>query len=178
MKKKLVLKKDLPTEKSTPFIFSPENEAKIPELLKRYPEGRQASAILPLFYLAQRQCGGWLPPSAIEKVTEILRVPVIRGYEVATFYTLFNLKPVGTYHVQVCGTTPCMLRGSEALLSACKRHLNIECGETTKNGAFTLNEVECLSACVNAPVVQINDTYYEDLTEEALIKLLEGLASC
>lgn len=178
MKNELVKGQKKSVEELNSFAFSPENEAKIPEILKRYPEGRQASAILPLFYLAQRQCGGWLPPSAIEKVTEILGMPVIRGYEVASFYTLFNLKPVGTYHVQVCGTTPCMLRGSEALLSACKRHLNIECGETTKNGVFTLSEVECLSACANAPVVQINDTYYEDLTEENLINLLEGLASC
>ncbi|MBI2707980.1 MAG: NADH-quinone oxidoreductase subunit NuoE [Proteobacteria bacterium] len=178
MKNELVKGKSKSVEDFSSFTFSPENEAKIPEILKRYPEGRQASAILPLFYLAQHQCGGWLPPSAIEKVTEILGMPVIRGYEVATFYTLFNLKPMGTYHVQVCGTTPCMLRGSETLLSACKRHLSIECGETTKNGRFTLNEVECLSACVNAPVVQINDTYYEDLTEESLIKLLEELAAC
>jgi NADH-quinone oxidoreductase E subunit len=157
------------------FAFSKENEAKISEILKRYPEGRQASAILPLFELAQRQCGGWLPGSAIEKVTEMLGVPVIRGYEVATFYTLFNLKPVGKYHVQICGTTPCMLRGSEDLKHVCKRFLGIDYGETTEDGLFTLKEVECIGACVNAPVIQINDDYYEDLSEKSLLKILENL---
>jgi NADH-quinone oxidoreductase E subunit len=162
-------------EDFTSFTFSPENAAKIEDILKRYPEGRQASAILPLFELAQRQCGGWLPPSAIEKVTEMLGVPAIRGYEVATFYTMFNLKPVGKYQVQICGTTPCMLRGSEELKRACERHLDIKCGETTRDGLFTLKEVECLAACVNAPVVQINDTYYENLNEESFVALLEDL---
>lgn len=159
------------------FTFSKENEVRIQEILKRYPEGRQASAILPLFELAQRQCGGWLPGSAIEKITEMLGLPVIRGYEVATFYTMFNLKPVGKYHLQVCGTTPCMLRGSEEMISACKKRLGIECGETTKDGLFTLSEVECIGACVNAPAVQINDDYYEDLAQESFIKLLEDLSA-
>jgi NADH-quinone oxidoreductase E subunit len=158
------------------FSFSKENEGRVQDILKRYPEGRQASAILPLFDLAQRQSGGWLPSSAIEKITEMLGLPVIRGYEVATFYTLFNLKPVGKYHLQVCGTTPCMLCGSEELKNVCKKHLKIECGETTKDGLFTLNEVECLGACVKAPVVQINDDYYEDLTAQSFQHLLEDLA--
>jgi NADH-quinone oxidoreductase subunit E len=161
-----------------PFVFSSENEAKIPEILSRYPPSRQVSAVLPLFELAQRQCGGWLPPSAIETVTAMLGMSLVRGYEVATFYTLFNLKPIGKYHIQVCGTPPCMLRGSEELLTTCKRSLGIDCGETTKDGQFTLNEVECLSACVNAPVIQINETYYENLTEESLQDLLEELAAC
>lgn len=159
------------------FEFSPENKEKIPEILQQYPEGRQASAILPLFDLAQRQCGGWLPGSAIEKVTEMLGLPVIRGYEVATFYTMFNLKPVGRYHVQICGTTPCMLMGSEGLQEVCKKRLGIVNGETTEDGLFTVNEVECIGACVNAPVVQINDDYFEDLTEKTFLKLLEDLAA-
>lgn len=171
-------KKNKPSKDVSSFSFSEENKKKIQEILKRYPEGRQASAILPLFDLAQRQCGGWLPASAIEKVTEMLGMPVIRGYEVATFYTMFNLNPVGKYHVQICGTTPCMLRGSEELKYACERHLSISCGETTPDGIFTLKEVECLAACVKAPVVQINDTYYENLTEESLVNLLEDLESC
>lgn len=158
-----------------PFEFSKENQEKINEILQRYPEGRQASAILPLFELAQRQCGGWLPPTAIEKITEMLGMPLIRGYEVATFYTMFNLRPVGRYHVQICGTTPCMLRGSEDLKRVCTQRLGIECGETTQDGLFTLNEVECIGACVNAPAVQINDDYFEDLTEETFLKLLEDL---
>jgi NADH-quinone oxidoreductase subunit E len=159
------------------FEFSKQNKEEINNILQRYPEGRQASAILPLFELAQRQCGGWLPGSAIDKVTEILGLPVIRGYEVATFYTMFNLKPVGQYHVQICGTTPCMLRGSEGLKEVCKRHLGIENGETTDDGVFTLNEVECIGACVNAPAIQINDDYFEDLTEDSFLKLLEDLAA-
>lgn len=158
------------------FSFSKENQARIKMIMKRYPKGREASAILPLFDLAQRQCGGWLPKSAIEKVTEMLGLPIIRGYEVATFYTMFNLKPVGKYHVQICGTTPCMLQGSEDLKRVCEEHLKIACGETTKDELFTLKEVECLGACVNAPVVQINDDYYEDLTKESFKKILKDLA--
>ena len=159
------------------FEFSTENQEKTKEILKRYPEGRQASAILPLFDLAQRQCGGWLPGSAIEKITGLLGVSLIRGYEVATFYTMFNLKPVGKYHLQICGTTPCMLRGSEDLQKVCKDHLGITSGETTEDGLFTVNEVECIGACVNAPAVQINDDYFEDLTAESFHKILDDLAA-
>jgi NADH dehydrogenase (ubiquinone) flavoprotein 2 len=168
-------KTEIPQEEFKDFSFSKENEEKIKEILKRYPEGRQASAILPLFDLAQRQCGGWLPASAIVYVCEMLGLSSIRGFEVATFYTMFNLKPVGKYHLQVCGTTPCMLAGSEGLMRTCQKHLKIDCGETTKDGLFTLNEVECIGACVNAPVIQINDDYYEDLSEESLLKLLKDL---
>ncbi len=163
------------TDSMDVFAFSKENQTHVKEILKRYPKGRQASAILPLFELAQRQCGGWLPKAAIETITEMLELPLIRGYEVATFYTLFNLQPMGTYHLQVCGTTPCMLRGSEDLIKACQKKLKIKCGETTEDGVFTLNEVECLGACVNAPVVQINDDYYEDLTEKSFLELLDDL---
>lgn len=177
MKKKGVTRNNTAKEDSLLFSFSKENETKVQAILKRYPEGRQASAILPLFDLAQRQCGGWLPASAIEKITEMLGVPLIRGYEVATFYTLFNLNPVGKYHVQICGTTPCMLQGSEEVKQACERHLGIACGETTEDGLFTLREVECLAACVKAPVVQINDTYYENLTKESVVELLEDLVN-
>ncbi len=158
----------------TPFAFSPENEAKIPAILKRYPEGRQASAILPLFELAQKQCGGWLPPEAIRHVTERLGIPEIQGYEVASFYTMFNQRPIGKYHVQVCGTTPCMLRGSEDIMKACERHLGIRCGETTADGQFTLSEVECLGACTAAPVVQINEDYHENLTEKGVVEVLKA----
>jgi NADH-quinone oxidoreductase subunit E len=159
------------------FEFSKENEEKIKSILRHYPEGRQASAILSLFDLAQRQCGGWLPSSAIEKITEMLGVPLIRGFEVASFYSMFNLKPVGRYHIQICGTTPCMLRGSENLKRVCKQHLGIEEGQTTADELFTVNEVECIGACVNAPAVQINDDYFEDLTDESFQKLLDDLAA-
>ena len=159
------------------FTFTPENEAKIPKILKRYPEGRQASAILALLTLAQQQCGGWLPPEAIRYVTERLGVSEIQGYEVASFYTMFNLKPIGKYHVQVCGTTPCMLRGSEEIKRACERHLNIQCGETTADGLFTLSEVECLGACTAAPMMQINEDYHENLTDETVAALLKKIQS-
>lgn len=165
-------------QQDSPFSFSSENQVKIIEILKRYPEDRKESAILPLFDLAQRQCGGWLPPSAIQAVATFLEIPLVRAYEVASFYTLFNLTPVGKYHVQVCGTPPCMLKGSDDLMKACERHLNIKCGETTEDRLFTLKEVECLCACTNAPVVQINETYYENLTENSLIDLLDELAAC
>lgn len=172
------MKKSSKTQiESEVFEFSKANKIKIDEILKRYPEGRQASAILPLFELAQRQCGGWLPGSAIEEVTKILGLPIIRGYEVASFYTMFNLEPVGKYHLQICGTTPCMLRGSEDLTHACKKKLGIGFGETTSDGLFTLSEVECIGACVNAPVVQINDDYYEDLTAKSFMSILEDLTA-
>lgn len=162
----------------TSFSFSPENESKIPEILKRYPEGRQGSAILPLFELAQRQCGGWLPHEAIHHITERLGLPEVQGYEVASFYTLFHLSPIGQYHVQLCGTTPCMLRGSEDIKGACERHLGIQCGETTADGRITLTEVECLGACTTAPVMQINEDYHENMTEEGVIALLEEIRAC
>lgn len=180
MKKVPIQKRELVSSASQEnfetFVFSKENEEKVKEILRRYPDDRQASAILPLFDLAQRQCGGWLPKSAIEKVTEMLAVPLIRGYEVATFYSLFNLNPVGKYHLQICGTTPCMLRGSEDLKETCQNYLGIGCGETTQDGLFTLNEVECIGACANAPAVQINDDYYEDLNKESFLNILEDLA--
>lgn len=165
-----------PSEDWEVFEFTTENKEKIDIILKRYPEGRKASAILPLFDLAQRQCGGWLPASAIEVVTQLLDISLIRGYEVATFYTMFNLKPVGKYHVQICGTTPCMLRGSEDLKKTCQKKFGIDMGESTNDGLFTLSEVECIGACVNAPVVQINDDFYEDLTPESFESLLTNLA--
>lgn len=157
------------------FNFSPENLTRINDIINRYPKDRQRSAILPLLDLAQRQSGGWLPHAAIECVAMILDMPFIRAYEIATFYTMFNLKPVGTYHVQVCTTTPCWLRGSDDILKTCEKKLNIKCGETTHDRQFSLVEVECLGACVNAPVVQINDDYYEDLTVKTIESLIDRL---
>ena len=159
------------------FVFTPENQEKAKIYIERYPKGRQQSAILPLLDLAQRQCGGWLPHPAIESVALMLGMPTIRALEVASFYTMFNLKPVGKYHVQVCGTTPCALRGAEEILSACERQLDICKGQVTSDAQFSLIEVECLGACVNAPVVQINDDFYEDLTPQTVTYLLENLAS-
>ena len=158
-----------------PFSFSADSLAKIDTILTHYPAERKASAVLPLLDLAQRESGGWLPTPAMEAVAAMLDMPFIRVYEVATFYTMFNLKPVGKYHLQVCGTTPCWLRGAEDIMNTCKKYLGIPKGGTTEDGVFTLSEFECLGACVNAPVVQINDDYYEDLTPEKLIEVLENL---
>jgi NADH-quinone oxidoreductase subunit E len=167
--------KDIKAQDS--FSFTPENQKAVEEILKKYPLGRQASAILPLLDLAQRQCGGWLPQSAIEAVAHQLKMPIIRAYEVATFYTMFNLKPVGKHHIQLCRTTPCWLRGSAEIQSVCESHLGIKSGEVTSDGKFSLKEVECLGACVNAPVVQINDDYFEDLTPESMTAILQNLAT-
>jgi NADH-quinone oxidoreductase subunit E len=163
------------------FAWTAENAAQVKVVIGRYPPGRQQSAIIPLLDLAQRQIGaetntqGWLPIPVIEFVAQQLNMPPIRAYEVATFYTMFNLAPVGRFHVQVCGTTPCMLRGSDDVLAACYKK-GLKKGATTADGLFTLNEVECLGACANAPMVQINDDNFEDLTFESMIAVLDALA--
>jgi NADH-quinone oxidoreductase E subunit len=157
------------------FEFTQENHALAAKAIAKYPAGRQASAVLPLLYLAQRQSGGWLPRSAMDCVASILSMAPVRVYEVASFYTMFNLKPVGKHLVQVCGTTPCWLRGAEGLVKSCQSHLGIDVGETSEDGQFTLLEVECLGACANAPMVQINDDYYEDLSPDRLKVLLDDL---
>jgi NADH-quinone oxidoreductase subunit E len=163
------------------FAWTPENAAKAAEIIARYPPGRAQSASLPLLDLAQRQVGaetntqGWLPISVIEYVAKQIALAPIRVFEVATFYTMFNLAPVGRYHVQVCGTTPCMLRGSDDVLAACKNHGLIK-GKTTPDGLFTLTEVECLGACANAPMVQINDDNFEDLDYDRTSAILTALA--
>ena len=163
------------------FAFTAENDSQAKTIVGRYPPGRQQSAIIPLLDLAQRQVGaetgtqGWLPIPVIEYVAAYLGMPYMRAYEVATFYTMFNLRPVGRYHVQVCGTTPCMLRGSDDLFEACKAK-GLKTGATSEDGLFTLSEVECLGACANAPMVQINDDNYEDLTFETMTAILDALA--
>jgi len=158
------------------FAFTGENRAKADKIIAKYPAGRQASAVIPLLDIAQRQAGGWLPRVAMDHVAEILDMAPIRVYEVASFYTMFNLQPVGRHFVQVCTTTPCWLRGSDAVVKTCEEKLGIGLGETTADGNFTLVEVECLGACVNAPMMQINDDYYEDLDPASTTKLLEALA--
>ena len=159
-----------------PFEFSTENFELVRRIIARYPEGRQASALLPLLDLAQRQNGGWLTLPALDYLADFLGVPPIRVYEVATFYTMFNLRPVGRHHVQVCTNLPCWLRGSDDIIETCRRRLDIEIGGTAKDGLFTLSEVECLGACVNAPMAQIGDDYYEDLSPENMEKILDALA--
>ncbi|HEX7712067.1 MAG TPA: NADH-quinone oxidoreductase subunit NuoE [Sphingomonadaceae bacterium] len=164
------------------FAWTADNAARAKELIARYPEGRQQSAVIPLLDLAQRQVGaetntqGWLPLPVIEFVARELGMPIIRVVEVASFYAMFNLVPVGRFHVQVCGTTPCMLRGSDDLLDACYRR-GMKKGHVTADGLFTLTEVECMGNCATAPMVQINDDNYEDLTPERLDAILDALAA-
>ncbi|MDP7667999.1 MAG: NADH-quinone oxidoreductase subunit NuoE [Rhodospirillales bacterium] len=160
------------------FVLSDENREKAQAMISLFPEGRQASAVLPILDLAQRQNDGWLPRVALDYVAELLGIPRIQVYEVATFYSMLNLAPVGRHHVQVCTNLSCWLRGSDDVLTACKNVLGIEPGETTDDGLFTLSEAECLGACVNAPMMQIGDDYYEDLdagsAQAVLTALTEG----
>ena len=171
-----------------PESFAFRDEGKVDEILGRYPKGQARSAIMPLLDLAQRQVGeegakaappygGWIPRAAMDEIARIVGQPPVRVYEVATFYSMYNLAPVGKYLVQICTTTPCWLCNSSGIAQACERHLKIHMGESTKDGLFTLMEVECLGACVNAPMVQINDDYYEDLTAERMVEILDALAT-
>jgi NADH-quinone oxidoreductase subunit E len=158
------------------FAFTAENLDWAKRQIAKYPEGRQASAILPILWRAQEQAGGWLPQKAIEHVADLLGMAKIRALEVATFYTMFNLEPVGQFHVQLCGTTPCVLRGADKLIKLCHERIG-EQFHVTPDGKLSWVEVECLGACVNAPVLQINSDYYEDLTPERFTHILNDLAA-
>lgn len=164
------------------FVWTAENAVKAKEIVARYPAGRQRSAVMPLLDLAQRQVGaetntqGWLPIPVMEYVAAYLDMPIIRVVEVASFYTMYNLVPVGRFHVQVCGTTPCMLRGSDDILDACYKR-GMKKGHTTADGVWTLTEVECMGNCASAPMVQINDDNYEDLTAPSFDAVLDALAA-
>ena len=158
------------------FKFSAESKKKIDEAIAKYPKSRKASAVMQLLHIAQAQHDDWIPEKAMEEIARILDMPSIKVFEVATFYTMYNLAPVGKNHLQVCTTTPCWLRGSADVVSACEKHLGIKMGETTADGNFTLSEVECLGACVNAPVIQNSGKdLYEDLDAENVIKVLDAL---
>lgn len=158
------------------FIFTPENLAKVKKIIGKYPAGKQASAVMPLLDIAQRQQeGNWVSTAAMNTIADMLAIPYIKVYEVATFYTMYNLAPVGKYLLQICRTTPCWLRGSDEVTDAICDHLNISMDETTKDGLFSIMEVECLGGCVNAPVVQINDDYAEDLNAANVVSVLESL---
>ena len=163
---------------SNTFEWSEENFSKVKTIIDKYPSGKQQSAVIPVLDLAQRQNKGWLTKNIIEKVAETLSMSFIRVMEVASFYSMFNLEPVGKNFIQICRTTPCWLRGSDKLLEVAKNFTGCNLGETSKDNKFTLVEVECLGACCNAPMIQINDDYYEDLTEEnfkhLLLKLKEN----
>ena len=157
------------------FAFNEANDELAAKIIARYPAGRQASAVMPLLDLAQRQSGGWLPRAAMDFVAARLAMAPIRVYEVATFYGMFHLEPVGEHVVEICTTTPCWLKGCGGIVDACEDALGIRLGETTGDGKFTLAEAECLGACVNAPMMKINDDYYEDLDGERARAILESL---
>lgn len=157
------------------FAFSAEHEAQAKKIIARYPNGRQASAVIALLDLAQRQSSGWLPKDAIEYVANYLDMAPIRVYEVVSFYSMFNKAPVGKHLVQVCRTTPCWLRGADDISKTCQKKLGVGLGQTSEDGNFTVVEVECLGACANAPMVQINDEYYEDLTPERMAEIIDDL---
>jgi len=169
------------------FAFTKPNQKAVKELIGRYPAGRQQSAVMPLLDLAQRQVGvqgakasppygGWIPRAAMDHIADILDMPAMKVYEVASFYSMYNMAPVGKYLIQVCGTSPCWLCGSDDITKVCKDKLGVGMNETTENGKFTLMEVECLGACVNAPMVQINDDYYEDLNAETMSEVIDCLS--
>jgi NADH-quinone oxidoreductase subunit E len=163
------------------FAFDPESEAEIARLIAKYPPGRQASAVIPSLYVVQRQMkrqtgSAWVPEKAMDAVAHRLGMAPIRVYEVATFYFMFNTKPIGTYHLQVCTTTPCWLRGSDEVTAACRKETGIKgWAETSADGVFTMTEVECLGACVNAPILQVDDDFYEDMDAGKVAELLAAL---
>ncbi|TCZ57169.1 complex I 24 kDa subunit family protein [Roseicella aquatilis] len=163
------------------FSFDEESNQAIEKIVARYPAGKQASAVIPLLYIVQRQMkrqtgSAWVPTKGMDAVAERLGMAPIRVYEVATFYFMFNTRPIGKIHLQVCGTTPCWLRGSEEVFKACKDAAHVPgYGQTSADGLFTLTEVECLGGCVNAPILQVDDDYYEDLDYESTVRLIEAL---
>lgn len=163
------------------FAFDAESQALVDAAIAKFPAGKQASAVLPLLDFAQRQMkrvtgSAWVPRVAMDEIGRVLDMPAMRVYEVATFYFMFNTKPIGTFHLQVCGTTPCWLRGSDEVARACRDFTGIKgYGETSDDGMFTMTEVECVGACVNAPVLQVDDDYYEDMNFELVTDLLAAL---
>lgn len=165
----------------TSFEFDAASEAQIAKIMPRYPAGKQASAVMPLLYVAQKQMGrltgsAWVPRVAMDVIAARLGMAPMRVYEVATFYFMYNTKPIGRFHLQVCGTTPCWLRGSDDVLRACKDAGHLKgYGDTSADGNFTLTEVECLGGCVNAPILQVDDDYYEDMDYDSTVKLIEAL---
>lgn len=159
------------------FEFNLENQQKVKEILAKYPLQRKKSAVMPLLDLAQRQNQNWISKDIIAHIATTLEMAEIKVYEIASFYSMYNLKPVGKYLLQFCKTTPCMLRGIDQIVKNCEKKLGVKMNETTEDGLFTLKEVECLGACVNAPVVQINDDFVEDLDSENFLKILDDLKS-
>ncbi|MBT92112.1 MAG: NADH-quinone oxidoreductase subunit NuoE [Candidatus Pelagibacter sp.] len=167
--------KKISKEQSETFEFTSENLMIAKKIIKNYPEGKQQSAVMTLLYIAQRQNDNWVTLAAIKYIAKFLDIPYIKVYEVVTFYTMYNLSPVGKYFIQVCTTTPCMIRGAYKLVEACKEKISKDENELSKNKICSWKEVECLGACVNAPMMQINDDYYEDLNKEKVKKIIDQI---
>ena len=167
--------KKISKEQPDEFKFTSDNLEKAKKIIKKYPNGKQQSAVMPLLYLAQKQNNNWIPLAAIKYIGKLLEMPYIKVYEVATFYTMYNLTPVGHHFIQICTTTPCMIRGAYELVEACKEKISPNENELSKDKKCSWIEVECLGACVNAPMMQINDDYYEDLDKEKTLKILNQI---
>ena len=167
--------KKISKEQPDKFEFTLDNLEEVKKIIKKYPDGKQQSAVMPLLYLAQKQNNNWIPLTAIKYIGKLLEMPYIKVYEVATFYTMFNLTPVGNHFIQVCTTTPCMIRGAYKLVEACKEKISPNENELSKDKNCSWIEVECLGACVNAPMIQINDDYYEDLDKEKTLKIIDEI---
>ena len=167
--------KKISKEQPDKFEFTSENLEKVKKIIKKYPNGKQQSAVMSLLYLAQKQNNNWIPLAAIKYIGRLLEMPYIKVYEVATFYTMYNLTPVGHHFIQVCTTTPCMIRGAYKLVEACKEKISRNENELSKDKSCSWMEVECLGACVNAPIMQINDDYYEDLDKEKTLKIIDQI---
>ena len=157
------------------FEFTKENKENAEKILKKYPENRKKSAVMPFLYLAQRQNENWIPLTAMKYIAKFLEMPYIKVYEVATFYTMYNLAPVGKYFVQVCTTSPCLIRGADKVVKICKEKISKKENTLSENKLCSWLEVECLGACVNAPMMQINNDYYEDLDEKSTIEIIDSL---
>ena len=169
--------KKISKEQPSDFKFNNKNLEEAQKIIKKYPEGKQQSAVMPLLYLAQKQNDNWIPLVAIKYIAKLLTMPYIRVYEVATFYTMYNLSPVGKYFFQICTTTPCMIRGAYDVVKACKEKISDKENEISKDKTCSWVEVECLGACINAPMMQINDDYYEDLNKEKTEKIINQIQS-
>ena len=167
--------KQVHSEQPKEFKFTDENLKKAEEILKKYPKKNRKSAVMPFLYLAQRQNNNWIPLAGLKYIAKYLSMPYISVYEIATFYTMYNLAPVGKHFVQVCTTTPCLIRGADKIVKLCKEKISPNENKLSKDGSCSWTEVECLGACVSAPMIQINDDYYEDLDEESFKKMLQNL---
>ena len=167
--------KKISKEQPDNFEFNSENLSNAKKIIENYPEGKQQSAVMALLYIAQRQNNNWIPLVAMKYIAKLLHMSYIKVYEVATFYSMYNLSPVGNYFIQVCTTTPCMIRGAYKLVEACKEKISKNENELSNDSKCSWSEVECLGACANAPMIQINDDYFEDLDKEKTIKIIDQI---